>query len=166
MDDAASTATELVFQFDIAAVAGLIAVLAVLLPVMLMLAFLPLRFPMNPLYLLGSAVTIETTYAYLSGLLMFLVGGVLYGSVVAAVQVGFEVASLAFLFGAATGGALFIVSGTTFAYSRALHRGVRIGLIGDPGPFLLRYGKATLAQLAVAHILFGAVAGQLYQAFI
>lgn len=165
MADASSIAPQLVFQFSKVVPAGIFAALVTLIALIVMLAIMPRRFPMNPLYLVGSAFSINTTTAYISGLVIFLVGGLAYGSFVAASLVGFEALGRHYLWGAGAGLFLLIVTGTTLAYARNLNRAVRAGQVGDPGPFLVRYGKYSVAQLVFAHMLFGAVAGQLYFTF-
>lgn len=148
-----------------ALLAGLISTLIVLIAVVAMLVTMPTRFPLNPLYLTGSAFSIDTTAAYLSGLGILLTVGTGYGIFVSAVLTGFEVQSLEPLWGGLAGAVLSIVTGTTFAYSRSLNRAVRVGYVGDPGPFLLRYGAPSAAQFVVSHILFGLIAATLYIIF-
>lgn len=147
-----------------ALISGLVAGLAVLLMLFAMLARMPYRFPLNPLYLIGSAFSIDTTVAYAWGAAVILAGGAGYGLIISAAFTGFEVDSLEFLWGAAVGSVLSIVSGTTLAYSRTLNRAVRAGEVGDPGPFLLRYGRWSMAQFLAAHAVFGMLTGALYRA--
>lgn len=158
-------ADEAAFQIAPALLAGLISTVVFLIAVMVMLAVLPTRFPLNPLFLIGSSFSIDTTAAYIAGLGTVLLSGIGYGIVVSAVLTGFQVSGLEPLWGAAAGFTLSIVSGTTFAYSRSLNRHVRTGYVGDPGPFLLRYGGLSVAQLVIAHVLFGALVTTLYTAF-
>ncbi len=165
MGETASMAAELTFQFDAAVLSGLIAGLATLMLLVLMLATMPVRFPLNPLYIVGSAFSIDTTPAYLWGLAALLIGSIAYGCFIGAVQVGFEIESFRYQWGAVTGLVLSIVTGTTLAYSRNLNRAVRAGYVNDPGPFLLRYGVNSAVQIALAHAIFGALAGQLYSSF-
>lgn len=155
---------EVTFQLGPAVLAGVVASFVVLVAMIVMLAVAPRRFPANPLYLTGSAFSIDTTLAYGLGLSLILVTGAAYGAVVSAVLTGFEAESLEFLWGAAAGIALSIVSGTTLGYARSLNRAVRAGQVGDPGPFLIRYGHTSFAQFAAAHVLFGIISGSLYAA--
>lgn len=157
--------TEVTFQIGPALIAGLIASFVVIVLVIGMLAIAPTRFPLNPLYLIGSSISIDTTLAYGIGLILLLVTGTAYGIFVAAVFTGFEVENLEFLWGAVTGLALSIVTGTTLAYARNLNRAVRAGQVGDPGPFLVRYGNASAVQLVFGHALFGSITGVLYALF-
>ncbi len=166
MDEPVTHAAELAFRFGAVVPSALIAGAVALFVVMAMLAVMPTRFPANPLYLVGSAFSIETTAAYLWGLLAYFGGALGFGCVVAAVLVGFEVERFEFAWGIGAGIFLALVSGTTLAYARTLNRAVRAGLVSDPAPFLLRYGKGSAAQLVLAHALFGAVAGQLYVVFV
>ncbi len=156
------TVDDATFQLVPALVAGLVATFAVLFGIIVMLAFSPVRFPLNPLYLTGSAFSIDTTAAYGWGLGVLLTVGLGYGIVVSAVLTGFQATSLEFLWGAGAGGALAVVTGTTLAYSRSLNRAVGAGQVGDPGPFLMRYGKLSLGQLIATHLIFGSIAGSLY----
>lgn len=55
---------DVTFQFVPALVAGIAATVAALLVLMVMLAVAPTLFPFNPLYLIGSAFSIDTTSAY------------------------------------------------------------------------------------------------------
>ncbi len=154
--------TEAAFEPDAAVVAGLIAGAATLLAVILMLAVRPRTFPFNPLYLTGSAVSIETLPAYGFGLVVWFAVSAGYGCITAAVLTGFEVSGTQIAFGAATSLFLSVITGTTLAYSRSLNRSIRSGMVGDPGPFLLRYGRASALQLIAAHIVFGALAAEIY----
>lgn len=153
---------EVTFQLGPALLAGFVSSFVVLIVIIMMLAVAPTRFPVNPLYLMGSAFSIDTTAAYGLGLSLILLSGIAYGIVVSAVLTGFEAESLEFLWGAIAGAALSVVSGTTLAYARTLNRAVRSGQVGDPGPFLVRYGKPSVGQFTVAHVLFGAVSAQVY----
>lgn len=155
---------EVTLQLGPAVLAGVVASFVVLATMVVMLAVAPTRFPANPLYLTGSSFSIDTTLAYGLGLSLILVTGAAYGAVVSAVLIGFEVESLESLWGAVAGIALSIVSGTTLGYARSLNRAVRAGQVGDPGPFLIRYGSNSAAQFAAAHALFGAITGSLYAA--
>ena len=145
-----------------AILAGLISTLIILAAVIAMLAVMPTRFPLNPLYLAGSAFSIDTTVAYLSGISVTVVVGIGYGIFVSAALTGFQAQNLEFAWGGVAGAVLSIVTGTTFAYSRSLNRAVRTGLVGDPGPFLLRYGRDSAIQLVFSHILFGVTTATLY----
>lgn len=142
--------------------AGLVGGLAALTLVMAMLYSSPRRFPLHPLYLIGSMFTIETTAALLSGLTTILVIAGLYGLVIAALFNGFDASGLLPLWGAVAGAALSIVTGTSLAYMRVISPAVRKGQVGDPGPFLARYGSWSVTQVIVAHALFGMVAGFIY----
>lgn len=152
------------FQIGPTLIAGAVAGFIVLFLNIVMLAVAPTRFPANPLYLIGSAISIDTTFAYAAGLTLILLTGTGYGILVSAMLTGFEVESLEFVWGGIVGTALSIISGTTLAYSRTLNRAVRAGHVGDPGPFLVAYGKTSVAQFVVVHILFGAITALLYTA--
>ncbi len=145
-----------------AIIAGLISGSAVVVIAVAMLALAPTRFPANPLYLIGSVFSIDTTKAYLAGLVFLLLAGTGYGIVISAALTGFEVDGLEFLWGGVVGAILSIVTGTTFAYSRSLNRAVRTGYVGDPGPFLLKYGATSMFQLIGLHVVFGVLTGTLY----
>ncbi|MDA1296727.1 MAG: hypothetical protein O3B04_01825 [Chloroflexi bacterium] len=153
---------DVTFQFVPALVAGIAATVAALLVLMVMLAVAPTLFPFNPLYLIGSAFSIDTTSAYGWALGVLLLIGAAYGVFVSAVFTGFQVTELEFLWGALTGAALSVVIGTTLAYARSLNRAVRAGQVGEPGPFLLRYGWRSVTQLVAVHVLFGLIAGVVY----
>jgi hypothetical protein len=150
------------FSIGPALLAGVISTVVVLVLLMVTLAVTPTRFPLNPLYLIGSAFSIDTTAAYGLGLGVLLIVGAAYGGVVSAVCSGFHITEFEFLWGALTGVVLSIVTGTTLAYARSLNRAVRSGQIGDPGPFLIRYGPWSVAQLVFSHVLLGTVAGAVY----
>lgn len=156
------TVTDVPFEPGPALVAGLAAAFITLLIIMVALAVAPVRFPLNPLYLVGSAVSIETTTAYVAGLVIILVTGAAYGLLVSAVFSGFQVTELEPLWGAVTGLFLSVITGTTLAYGRTLNRAVRAGQVGDPGPFLVRYGKLTAGEFIVAHMVFGLITAVIY----
>ena len=154
--------TETSLDIGTAAVAGLIAGGIALVIVFGMLATNPRTFPFNPLYLAGSAVTIETLPAYAIGLTTWLSVSVVYSVFIAAVMNGFEVTGHEYAWGAATGAVLAVITGTSISYARSISRSVRSGLVGEPGPFLVSYGLRSAAQLVAIHILFGAITSQIY----
>ena len=141
---------------------GLIAGAVTLLLLLGLLTAQPRRFPLNPLYLTGSLFTIETTQSYAAGLVATLAVSSGYGVVIAAVFVGFGADGLLPLWGALAGSVLSLVTGSSLAYMRTVSPVVRRGLIGDPGPFLLRYGRWSATELLASHALFGLVAGAVY----
>ena len=153
---------DITFKLGPALVAGVVSSAGTTFLLFAMLAIAPTRFPLNPLYLVGSAFSIDTTPAYIWGFGVLLLAGAAYGVVVSAVFTGFQVDSFEFLWGAVTGGVLSVVSGTTLAYLRSLNRAVRAGQVGDPGLFLIRYGPWSVTQLVVAHVLFGTITGGMY----
>ena len=155
---------DVIFEIGPALMAGMITAIALLILMIVMLALAPTRFPLNPLYLTGSAFSIDTTVAYSFGLGVLLLIGAAYGVFVSAVFTGFQVAEFEFLWGAPTGAALSVVTGTTLAYGRSFNRAVRAEQVGDPGPFLICYGRWSVTQLIGSHILFGMIAGAVYAA--
>lgn len=155
---------DMTFLLGPALISGVVSSALTLIVLIVTLALAPTRFPLNPLYLIGSAFSIDTTSAYGWGLGVLLAVGAAYGVVASAVLTGFQVANLEFLWGAMTGVALSILTGTTLAYGRSLNRAVRTGHVGDPGLFLIRYGPWSVTQLVVSHVLFGTIASVLYAA--
>lgn len=145
-----------------AAAAGLAAGFLALLLMMALLILQPRRFPLNPLYLTGAVFSINATTAYIAGLVVILAVAAGYGVVIAAVFEGFELTSALPLWGAVIGGVLSIITGTSTAYLRVLSPAVRNGLLGDPGPFLISYGRWPVAELFASHVLFGLITGALY----
>lgn len=127
-----------------------------------MLAVAPKRFPLHPLYLVGSIFSIETTSALLNGLLVILSISGAYGIVIAALFVGFETSSFLPLWGGLAGAALSILTGTSVAYLRVVNPAIRKGLVGDPGPFVIRYGGWQVAAVVLSHVIFGLVTGAVY----
>jgi hypothetical protein len=150
------------FNSTAAVIAGLAAGAISLVVTLALLLWRPRVFPLHPLYLVGSVFTIETTAAILSGLVAVLVVSAAYGTVIAALFNGFDASSWLPLWGAVAGAALSILTGVSLAYFRTVSPAARKGLVGDPGPFLLRYGKWQAAAMVLTHIVFGAITGALY----
>jgi len=122
----------------------------------------PRRFTFNPLYFLGAAFTIETTAAYGLGLGVALVVSEAYALLIGALAYAFDAGGTAWLLGAAAGSAMTVMSGSTLAYAGLLHRGVRSGLVGAPGPMAVRHGSAGVSALFGWHAMFGLMTGLVY----
>ncbi len=88
--------------------------------------------------------------------------GIFYGVFASAVIYAFELDASEWLVGVIAAVCLWILTGTTFTYLRILHPRVRKGEIPNPGPFALRASSSAAAELFVAHLVFGAVAGLIY----
>lgn len=156
---------EITLNTSAAIIAGVSSGAVALVVTMAMLAWSPKRFPLHPLYLVGSTFSIETTSAMFNGLVVILSVAGAYGIVIAGLFVGFDASSLLPAWGGLAGAALSILTGTSIAYLRVVNPAIRKGLVSDPGPFLIRYGGWSPIQVIAVHVVFGAVAGAIYSIF-
>lgn len=157
-------------DYDVAAIigAGLLGGLIMIVALYMGRAMAPQQMRMDLLLLLGTMTPMRLArpMAYMAGAMMHAGASVLF----AFVHVGiFEVVGInddLVLWGLLFGLFHWMFSGMAVGMMPLVHPLVRSGEMENPGPFALSMGPMTAMGFLMLHLLFGAVVGALYEAFI
>lgn len=146
--------------------AGLVATGVMTAMLYMGIALMPQRMTMNLLYMLGTMMTRGTTAAYLVGAMMHGSMGVVFAlSHVGAYQV-FGLQSDLLGWGVFFGFLHWIAFGVGLGMVGTVHPLMRTGQMAAPGAFALNYPAATVAGALMVHLVYGALVGVLYEAWV
>lgn len=154
------------FEFWPAVAAGLVggAVMAALLQMGIMM--MPDKMRMNLLLMLGSMMGLSGAMAYVAGLMMHLIASAIFGIIHASIFAGADIDSGEILWGALFGLGHAVITGIMLMGMPMMHREIKAGRMEAPGPLAISLGAPTAMGFVVLHVIFGALVGVLYAAWI
>jgi hypothetical protein len=154
------------FEVGPAVAAGLVAGGVMVALLYMGIATMPDKMRMNLLLLLGSMTGASGSAAYATGLMMHLVAGAAFGIIHASIFAGADIEDAELLWGALFGLAHAVVTGTMLAGMPAMHPEIRAGRMQAPGVAAISLGAPTAMGFVVLHVIFGALVGLLYAAWV
>jgi hypothetical protein len=145
--------------------AGLIAGVAMLIPIYLGRMMMPEQMKMDLLKMLGTMMMPLSGMTYGVGLMVHLVMSVIFASAHAVFYLWLDIES-GYAIGIVFGIVHFVATGMFFGMlAPSIHRGIRDGVVPAPGFFALKLGIPTAMGALVVHIIFGVLVGGLYETF-
>ena len=154
------------FELGPAIGAGLVGAVVMVVLLYAGIAMMPQQMRMNLLLLLGTMMGMSGAAAYVVGLMMHLVMGAVFGVIHAAVFAAGDIEDLVLLWGALFGLAHAAITGTMLGTLPLTHPAIRAGRMAAPGVMALSLGQPTAVGFVFVHVVFGAVVGVLYAAWI
>ncbi len=150
-----------------AAIGGGLVATAVMTAMLYMgIALMPRWMTMNLLYMLGTMMTRGTTTAYLVGAMMHGSMGVVFALAHVGVYQVFGLESGLLGWGILFGFLHWIGFGVGLGMVGTVHPLMRTGQLAAPGAFALNYPAATAAGALMLHLVYGALVGVLYAAWV
>lgn len=153
-------------DFDIVAaiIAGVVATLVMTIVMYMGKAVMPRQMPMNILHLLGTMMTRSTGPAYIMGVMMHGVMGVVFALIHVALFVAFGLEAGLFAWGILFGIIHWVIVGIGMGMMNVVHPVIRSGEMAAPGPFVKNLPMLNVMGFLMVHVIYGLVVGGLYQA--
>jgi hypothetical protein len=130
------------------------------------IAMMPDKMRMNLLLMLGTMMGLSGPMAYAVGLMMHLVASAIFGVIHASIFAGADIDSGEFLWGALFGLGHSVMTGIMLMGMPMMHPEIKAGRMEAPGPLAISLGAPTAMGFVVLHVIFGALVGVLYLAWI
>lgn len=146
--------------------AGVLAGLIMLVPIYMGLAMMPRYMKMDILKLMGTVMTPVSGMTYPIGLMAHLGASILFALIHIGLFNLFEIDSALAAWGVLFGLGHAVIAGIAFGMMPAMHKGIKDGVIEAPGFMGLNYPQATTMGFVMVHVLYGALVGAFYEAFI
>jgi hypothetical protein len=146
--------------------AGLLAGAVMSAVLYLTVAIAPGQMRLDLFRLLGTLAFPRGAAVYVCGAVVHAALSVAAGLVYLAVFQRLQLASNLAAWGAAFGLVHYLLAGMALVVLPEVHPRVRAGELPAPGAYALKYSPATAAGLLLLHLLYGALVGALYPAFI
>ncbi|MDA1256958.1 MAG: hypothetical protein O3C10_03830 [Chloroflexi bacterium] len=127
-------------------------------------AMMPEKMPMNILHMEGTMVTRNTGQAYMAGLMMHAMMGVVFAIIHTLLFQAFDLDSNLVVWGIVFGAAHWVIAGMGMGMIATMHPMMRSGEMAAPGAFVRNLPGMTVMGFFMVHIVYGLVVGLVYEA--
>ena len=152
------------FNIVAALIAGIIATIVMTMVMYMGRAIMPQQMPMNILHMLGTMMTRSTGPAYMMGVVMHGVMGVIFALIHVALFVAFGLEAGLIGWGILFGIGHWVIVSMGMGMMGTMHPVIRSGDMMAPGAFVKNLPMMNVMGFLMVHVIYGLVVGGLYQA--